>query len=663
MENAPLKDDSETAIKPCASSIGARVTAEIPYSENRTKPSARVKLGRLIRYCVKPFMKKNKSEKSIAKPIENTSPNRRHSSRSAYRMNVPELERHLRKSGASPFEAKLNAYYIFFTRKAAKKADRKRREKYRGIAEHPVEWSRNPNIIYKKNTWDIGLHVLEFIAAIGDAVIGIRKFFRQTPKLLGRFARFMNKKYPLKPFVARHIGTVLCAGVIAATAVIIVNVSGYEVQIETYVDGQSLGLVSDKEVFNTALKKMEGDISSVLEVAYKFNHNIEYRLVLAQEPDFLSEEEVYAALSSYNQESITQAYGLYVDGNLVGAALEQDGITEVLEEILEDKNVMDDESQKVEFNNDIEITRSVFPRRVLMSPAQMKDILEYAYSDGVLHSSEASLPAQASSNAMGEVTESNVIPRHSGKPEIAPFDGLDSSNTYYIPEEKLADAAATEVEFKYKTIKTEIYDERIQYETIYKDSANYYEGTQVTEQYGKIGRDRITAEVTYVDSQEIARTIVSTEQINPCAVQIILRGTKKIPTPDPTGTYIKPVDGEYGDGYGTRVLRGQKDYHRAQDFPAKKGTPVYATDGGTITFAGWHYSYGNYVVIKHKNGIESSYAHMDKLLVKEGDKVYQGQQIGKVGATGDSMGYHLHFEILKDGNAVDPLPYIEGKMN
>lgn len=99
-------------------------------------------------------------------------------------------------------------------------------------------------------------------------------------------------------------------------------------------------------------------------------------------------------------------------------------------------------------------------------------------------------------------------------------------------------------------------------------------------------------------------------------------------------------------------------FHRGIDMAAPVGTPVQAVATGTVITAKRDRSYGEFVVIDHHNGYRTLYAHNSKLLVRAGDRVKVGQQIAKVGSTGQSTGPHLHFEIHRDGKRVDPSPYL-----
>ena len=113
-------------------------------------------------------------------------------------------------------------------------------------------------------------------------------------------------------------------------------------------------------------------------------------------------------------------------------------------------------------------------------------------------------------------------------------------------------------------------------------------------------------------------------------------------------------------GFGWRVWsNGRKtDYHKGVDFAAARGTPIYATNNGTVILHRNSPSYGLYLIIDHGGGVTSLYAHCSKLLVSTGDVVKRGDKIAEVGSTGDSTGNHLHFSMLEDGVHVDPMKYI-----
>jgi murein DD-endopeptidase MepM/ murein hydrolase activator NlpD len=117
------------------------------------------------------------------------------------------------------------------------------------------------------------------------------------------------------------------------------------------------------------------------------------------------------------------------------------------------------------------------------------------------------------------------------------------------------------------------------------------------------------------------------------------------------------------DGYGNRwiVEEQQSDFHKGLDItqPGCKGAEIIASAGGTIIQAGNNYNgYGNCVIIDHGNNMSTLYAHMNNTAVSVGDVVDQGETIGYIGNTGNSYGYHLHFEVRIRGQHTDPTKYI-----
>ena len=100
------------------------------------------------------------------------------------------------------------------------------------------------------------------------------------------------------------------------------------------------------------------------------------------------------------------------------------------------------------------------------------------------------------------------------------------------------------------------------------------------------------------------------------------------------------------------------EFHPGLDFRGKKGDPVKCTATGKVVFAGRAGGYGNCVRIRHSSTIETWYGHLSRITVREGQQVMVGQLIGKVGSTGRSTGPHLHYEVRRNGKAVNPKQYL-----
>ena len=98
--------------------------------------------------------------------------------------------------------------------------------------------------------------------------------------------------------------------------------------------------------------------------------------------------------------------------------------------------------------------------------------------------------------------------------------------------------------------------------------------------------------------------------------------------------------------------------HEGIDLSAPAGTPVTATADGVVAFAGRSGDFGRLVIIDHGFGWQTRYAHLKRIKVKKGKKVARGEIIGTVGKSGNATGSHLHYEVRRDGRAVDPRPYL-----
>ncbi|MDQ8022522.1 MAG: M23 family metallopeptidase [Moraxellaceae bacterium] len=134
----------------------------------------------------------------------------------------------------------------------------------------------------------------------------------------------------------------------------------------------------------------------------------------------------------------------------------------------------------------------------------------------------------------------------------------------------------------------------------------------------------------------------------------------------PSRAPIPEVD--LGSPFGNRSdpFTGALAFHSGLDFSAASGTPIRAAGGGRVAFAGFRSDMGYMVELEHGSGLVTRYAHASRLNVRTGDVVTPGQVVAFVGSTGRSTGPHLHFEVLHEGNFVDPRHYLslgEGARN
>jgi peptidoglycan hydrolase-like protein with peptidoglycan-binding domain len=132
-----------------------------------------------------------------------------------------------------------------------------------------------------------------------------------------------------------------------------------------------------------------------------------------------------------------------------------------------------------------------------------------------------------------------------------------------------------------------------------------------------------------------------------------LRRRQLSATPDGPVRFLRPVGGRIGDGFGWVAGR----QHTGVDFLAGAGAPIGAAGRGVVAFADWTSGgYGNLVVVRHRLGFESWYAHLSHISAWVGESVVGGSRLGYVGATGRATAPHLHFEVRRFGTPIDPVP-------
>lgn len=147
-----------------------------------------------------------------------------------------------------------------------------------------------------------------------------------------------------------------------------------------------------------------------------------------------------------------------------------------------------------------------------------------------------------------------------------------------------------------------------------------------------------------------------TDQLGVLEAQLFEQAVKKKAMPT-----MMPVSAPFNaSGFGMRIdpITGQNALHEGIDFIADSGTPVIAAAGGVVQFAGFHPQYGNMIDIDHGNDLVTRYAHLSKVLAKEGDVLQRGRRIAYSGNTGRTTGPHLHFEVRFRGAPQNPSRFL-----
>ena len=162
-----------------------------------------------------------------------------------------------------------------------------------------------------------------------------------------------------------------------------------------------------------------------------------------------------------------------------------------------------------------------------------------------------------------------------------------------------------------------------------------------------------------IDMEDLKKQIIkTTETIG--EIKEYLHTQRAIYVSTPKGY---PVPGNISSPFGMREhpTSGKDEFHSGIDLSISPGTPVKATADGIVTYSGWHGGSGNLVGLEHGHGFSTFYAHNKSTIVNIGQKVRRGDIIGYSGSTGNSTGPHVHYEIWKDGKAINPAAYLKGR--
>lgn len=186
------------------------------------------------------------------------------------------------------------------------------------------------------------------------------------------------------------------------------------------------------------------------------------------------------------------------------------------------------------------------------------------------------------------------------------------------------------------------------------EDPNLPSGETNVKQQGQDGLQNVTYHTTEQNGATVTKDVTTQVVLQQPVNKIVVKGTKVIPSRG-EGSFAWPTVGGYISSQ--QGIRWNK-LHKGIDIARPSNLTIKAADNGVVASAGWDGSYGNKVVIDHGNGFRTVYAHMSAINVHTGQNVAKGSAIGVMGATGDATGVHLHFEVYKNAQLVNPLDYV-----
>lgn len=208
---------------------------------------------------------------------------------------------------------------------------------------------------------------------------------------------------------------------------------------------------------------------------------------------------------------------------------------------------------------------------------------------------------------------------------------------------------------------TRIDQEIVPFDVVTNADSSLASGQTKVTQAGSDGQKVVTYTYVQKNNQVVSKSIVNENVTKEAVNQVIAKGSQSTPV---VVAYSRgsghasglgwPLNSHINSYYGYRW----GGFHTGIDLAGSTGDPYVAAAAGKVVSAGWGGGYGNCIIIDHGNGIMTRYAHSSKLLVSVGQSVSKGQTIGLVGSTGNATGPHLHFEVIINGDTVNPLNYL-----
>ena len=448
-------------------------------------------------------------------------------------------------------------------------------------------------------------------------------------RIAREYAELNKAKLLVLLTVVLMIATAVAAG--------INSITGYEYSY----NGRVLGVVKEQEDVLKILDVVQEQLSKEhnAQVAIDRNLDIHFERVIALNREIDDSEEVLRQLT-YMQDMKIKAVALYINGNREAILSSEEDAGKILEAVQTSflSTSPNTEYEQIGFAEAVEIKEI---------DTKLGRIMNF---DDTFSKIMTGAIAKRTHEVVSGDTFSGIAKRYN----ISSSD-LRMANPGINPERLSIGQeiilTQTVPLLTVQTVEVATYIEPIPFETVQKETSSMYKGEQSVRVQGENGERSVVARIVKNNGVEISKTELSSSIIKQPVEKVVHVGTKPPPALQGTGSFLYPVT-------GARLTTRYSRYHQAIDLAISSGTKIRASDGGTVISSGYSGSYGYVVRINHGGNRVTLYAHCSKLLVKAGDKVYQGQHIANVGSTGRSTGPHVHFEVIINGVKRNPLDYL-----
>ena len=508
-----------------------------------------------------------------------------------------------------------------------------------------------------------------------------RSFSGQPKEVVKRFLGYPKRALQLYPGFFRTAFNVLLPA--AAFAVLVVTVVSYtsatyalEVVMTNNGEETTLGYISNESVFidakNIVKQRIDSGVSDQALIATPT-----YRIKRVSIDQLNDANTISDKLIEESDAGLTSACGVYIDGDFVCSVKNETDARSVFDNMLDEaekeyKISESDENSFADFIEDIEFVQGLYPDNSdkMWEASRLADTLKNDTKSAAVYYTVQDGDTPSGVAAKFDISTSALQANNPG----VDFNTFKSGTKLTVSQE------VHYVRIQIKKIEERNVETPFSVET--EKTNKLYSGTKRVVRKGVKGVDKVTYMVTYIDgtkisSKEISRVtlvepINQKEQIGTkSASGYSSYGSRKSTTKysknygvyasSSKGRFTWPVPGvtTISSPYGRR----RSGFHTGIDISNGRtnGKVVVAADSGVVESVKFsHKSYGNQIVINHGNGYKTRYAHLldNSIGVSVGQRVARGQGIARVGSTGNSTGPHLHFEVIVNGNTVNPMNYL-----
>ena len=444
---------------------------------------------------------------------------------------------------------------------------------------------------------------------------------------------------------ARRVNPFYFIGGAAVVAAVAIFFSFYTLGTTVEYNGNVVDTVASASQARKAAAKLESVTTETLGKSYEIAKDaIHYSTAFVRRSD-VTDTTTFEQDLAEELGQVTYGYSLYIDDELVGSTQYAGALDELLEQIKQ--MYVSADTLTVDFVENVRIAEGYVPTESVMNLGTIAELLNSTKAGEVTYT-------VVKGDTWGQIANNNGM-------TAAELEALNPG--YDINRIHIGDALTLSNAVPYLTVKVterQNYIEDINYDVNYVNDSSMYQGDERVISKGTYGSADIVTDVTYVNGEEQERTVISSVTLTDPVAETRARGTKVRPTWYPTGSFRWPCSGRITSyfGYRNTGIRGATSNHKGIDIACARGTPIYAADGGRVTYAGYKGAMGYVVIIDHNNGYVTYYEHNSSLLVSAGQTVYKGQQIAKAGRSGVASGVHCHFGIQRNGTYVNPLNYL-----